>query len=110
MRVHIAKCLILNDSDEMPIAQKSANKKYNPLCQSTPAGHIEEGESAYDAALREAKEETGLDVTIICELAVDIRDSPKVPGKEIQTTYFLCRTSSTNVILQKDEFQTCEWI
>ena len=39
------------------------NRKISWCGISFPGGHLEPGESAYESAIREAKEETGLDVT-----------------------------------------------
>jgi 8-oxo-dGTP pyrophosphatase MutT (NUDIX family) len=41
-----------------------------------PGGHIDEGELPEEAALREVREETGLDV----EIVGDLRPQPKAPG------------------------------
>lgn len=44
------------------------------------AGHVEEGESPEETAVREAKEETGADVKIVKKLGVNIDDTHKFEG------------------------------
>lgn len=55
-----------------------------------PKGHVEEGESIEQAALREIYEETGLDnVQLIKHLGTILRESPKSNGDVEQKTIHL---------------------
>ena len=71
-----------------------------------PKGHMEEGESEHDTALREVKEETGLDVTFVegfrmldeHNLAREGR-----PNTIKQTVYFLARYEEQEFVPQETE-------
>jgi 8-oxo-dGTP diphosphatase len=59
-----------------------------------PGGFVDEGEWVADAAVREAKEETGLDVTVI-ELFHVYSDPSRDPRKHTISTVFIGRASGT---------------
>lgn len=51
-----------------------------------PKGHIDEGESPEQCALREVKEETGLDVHILCEMP-QTKTTNKNENKTVRTFF-----------------------
>lgn len=53
--------LLFRDADKILLSRRK-NTGYHDGEYSLPAGHIEEGEYALEAAIREAKEETGVDI------------------------------------------------
>lgn len=53
----IAICLITNALDEVLMGLRNDNQKFT-----IPGGHLDQGEDPYEGAIRELKEETGLDV------------------------------------------------
>ena len=53
----IAICLITNHAEDVLMGCRNDNKKWT-----VPGGHLEPGEDPYEGAIRELKEETGLDV------------------------------------------------
>ena len=55
--------IIKNDQGEVLLQRRQGTKLW-PGYLALPAGHIDEGENAYDAAIREAKEELGIDIKI----------------------------------------------
>ena len=74
-----------------------------------PKGHVEGGETEIQTALREIREETGLEVlldTSFREIAVY---SPK-PGVEKTVVYFLARPASGELRPQPGEVENLEWL
>lgn len=55
-----ASVFLVNDNDELLLVRES--KKINENLWNLPGGKVEVGEDFFTAAIREAKEETGLDV------------------------------------------------
>ena len=54
---------IINSKGEILLTQRSKNKKSNPLKWECTAGSILKGETSYQGALRELKEEVGVQFT-----------------------------------------------
>lgn len=52
----VSVCLIRDWQDNILMGKRNDNQKYT-----NPGGHCEDGECAYQACIRECKEETGLD-------------------------------------------------
>ncbi len=76
-----------------------------------PGGHIEVGEKMTDAIIREAKEETGLDVydpQFIFHQEF-IQDESFWKKMHFIFFDFACKTDSTNVVLN-DEAQAYTWV
>lgn len=55
--------LIIKDSEGKILLQRRQGTKLWPRFLALPAGHIDEGENAYEAAIREAKEELSIIIT-----------------------------------------------
>ena len=55
--------IIRNKNDEILLQRRQGTKLW-PGYLALPAGHIDEGENAYDALIREAKEELGIIISI----------------------------------------------
>ncbi len=76
---------------------------------SFPKGHVESGENEEQTALREVREETGLEI----ELAEGFRQSveyfPK-PYIKKQVVYFLGRAVSGDVRRQEEEISELRWV
>lgn len=53
---------IVNDKGEFLIQKRSPNKKYHPNLWSQTGGGVDSGETSLQGALRECKEELGIDI------------------------------------------------
>lgn len=102
---------IINDKKQVLLQKRSANKKFNPNKWALCAGHVDAGESLESAALRELKEEVGIDIAIndlkpFVEREFTIRDSNS------HITYFYYTKSNLNekdFIIQKEELSEVKW-
>lgn len=84
-------------------------KNNNGRYWSFPKGHIENGETEQETAIREIKEETGLDVTLVS----DFREiSEYCPFGKIRkrVVFFLARAFTDNVKIQEEEIDSYIWV
>ena len=73
-----------------------------------PKGHVKAGESEHDTALREVKEETGLDVTFVEGFRVTEEHNLAREGRPNtikQTVYFLARFEGQEFVPQESEIE-----
>lgn len=71
-------------------------RAHEPQGFALPGGFVDEGEWVADACVREAKEETGLDVEVI-ELFHVYSDPKRDPRQHTVSTVFITRASGTPV-------------
>lgn len=91
--------------------QKGNDIKYLLVCEHGgywvfPKGHMEEGESEHETALREVKEETGLEVTFVDGFRVKDEHSLAREGRPNtikQTVYFLAKYENQAFVPQESE-------
>ena len=93
------------------VFQQKENQKYFLVISSSdgehwvlPKGHIEEGETPQDAALRELKEEAGIIGEIVSELLIQ---SFKKQDEIIYVHYFLIKKISDSKAM---ESRTIQWV
>ena len=76
-----------------------------------PKGHMEIGESELQTAIRELKEETGIEVNTIYDFKYQIEyPLPRVPDAIKQTVYFLGKCASNDIIIQESEVASAEFV
>lgn len=82
--------------------------KHNKGHWSFPKGHMEEGETEKETALREIKEETGLDVKLEDNYFYKITYSPK---KDVlkDVIYFIATPLTNKIIVQYSEIEEIIW-
>lgn len=81
---------------EVPGGLVFIERKNKPKGYALPGGFVDEGEWVADACVREAKEETGLDVELV-ELFHVYSDPGRDPRQHTVSTVFIARASGTPV-------------
>ncbi|RMA78623.1 NUDIX domain-containing protein [Metamycoplasma subdolum] len=76
---------------------------------SFPKGHVEEGESEEETAIREVKEETNIDINIIPNFREISTYSPKLFTMK-DVIFFVAKPTSDILIKQDEEIKVVEWV
>lgn len=84
-------------------------KNHNGRYWSFPKGHVEKGETEEETAIREIKEETGLDVEIV-ESFREVSDYCPFGRIKKRVVFFMAQTFSTDVKVQKEEIDSYIWV
>lgn len=103
---HEISVFILNNDGQVLLQKRSSTKKHYPNMWALCTGHVEEGESARDAAIRELQEELG----VIVEL--DNLYSFMNGKFDSNTTCFFfikCNLLIESFIVQKEELSEVRW-
>lgn len=91
MVVEVALSIILHpDGQRVLIARRLENVHLAGFWE-FPGGKVEEGETAVDCAVREAREEAGLDVTAVRQLMPVMHTYPE---RTVRLTPVLCQSAS----------------
>lgn len=76
---------------------------------SFPKGHVEQGETEQQTALREIREETGLEVRLLQGFRTTVSYSPKA-GVKKQVVYFIGVPTNGILTPQQEEIQELRWV
>ena len=74
-----------------------------------PKGHVESGESESETALREIKEETGLDVSLDTAFRRSVVYSPYADCEK-EVVYFVAAAKGGDVVCQETEIRNAVWL
>ena len=99
-----AGCILIN-KETKKIALVCRDNEY-----SFPKGHLEEGETLIECAIRETREETGHDCKIIDnkEIIVDCYTTPQ--GEEVENYLYLAiDEGETKEIIDEKDKEVCVW-
>ena len=110
--------LILTDGNKILVQKRAKNgSKLWPGYYALPAGHIDEGENQYEALVREAREELGIELDpkdIIKEYTVLRRNFFDIDGKRLEPYidyYFeMEKYNGTPSIMEKDKCEELKWV
>lgn len=83
--------------------------KHNAGHWAFPKGHVEENETEKETAIRETKEETGIESEIISDERFVITYSPKENVIK-DVIYFIAKPISASLERQEEEIADLEWV
>ncbi len=101
---------ILNNYGQILLQKRSSNKKNYPNMWALCTGHVEKNEEIQDAAIRELKEELGIDVSIK-ELHSFANGKFDIINENSSTYFFCirCNLKEEKIIIQKEELSQVKW-
>ena len=76
---------------------------------SFPKGHVEQGETEVETAMREIKEETGIDVMIDPTFRELVTYSPKKDTQKV-VVYFIAKAKGGLLVPQENEIAEVKWV
>lgn len=95
-------CIVLNNANQVLLIHHNAGH------WDFPKGHVEEGETEIQTAIREVKEETGIDVQVNEKYRYTTKYSPKEDViKEV--VFFLATNINDNKKAQLEEVSEVKW-
>ena len=95
-------CIILNDKKQVLLVH------HNKGHWDFPKGHIEEGETEVETAIREVKEETNIDVEVNEKYKYTVHYSPKENVMK-EVVFFLAKNISDEKNAQLEEVDEVKW-
>lgn len=102
---------IINDNKQILLQKRSANKRFNPNKWALCAGHVDAHESLEDAALREIKEEVGLDVSLKKLHPFGERELTMGESNSHITYFYYIKSNKkeSDFIIQEEELSEVKW-
>ena len=104
---------IINDKNELLLQKRSATKKTHPNCWDiSGAGHIKAGETVIDGAIRELKEELGVEIEEKdLQYITTIKSTKNTKNMEFQYVYLLnCNQKIEENIFKDGEVSDVKYI
>jgi NAD+ diphosphatase len=101
-RIDPAIIVLIHDGERALLGRQAS---WPPRWYSTIAGFVEPGESLEDAVVREAKEETGVDIDV-----VDYHSSQPWPFPSSLMIGFLAHAATTDIDLGDAELEDARWL
>lgn len=97
--LELTNMVLVQDPETGKLLVQKRIKKYKGIA--FPGGHVEDGESIYDSAVREIKEETGYDIQNLQPCGFIYWDEPGV--SKYFTYFYKTNTFSGEMIPETDE-------
>ena len=102
---------IINDKKQILLQKRSANKRFDQNKWALCAGHVDAYESLEEAAIREIKEEIGLDISKeelipFGERTILIKET----NSHVTYSYYIkCNLKEKDFTIQKEELSEVKW-
>lgn len=103
--------LFINSKGQTLLQKRSANKRFDPNKWALCAGHVDAYESLVDAAIRETKEEIGLELRkedLIPFLEKEITKG-KTNSHIMYFYYAKCNLEESEFVIQEEELSEVKW-
>ena len=97
---------IINDKSQILLEKRSSNKRFHPNKWALCAGLVISGESIEEGAIREIKEELGIEVRVD-----ELKKVNTVKNENSFTTFFCLKNNldEKDFIIQEDELSEVKW-
>jgi len=105
----IIHTIIFNENGEVLIVRRAQTNRVLPNKWDIPGGTLEDGEDPAEGAIRETKEESGLDIKHP-HLFYQTSNVDQKKNKQFVTLIFLAKTTETDVVLNPEEHDDYKWI
>jgi 8-oxo-dGTP diphosphatase len=105
----IIHTVIYNNDRKVLIIKRSKINDFLPEYWDIPGGTLEDGEDPAMGAIREAKEETGLDIANL-QLFFEYSNVDVAKNKQFVTLVFAAKYPDGEVVLNPEEHEDYEWI
>ena len=104
MRIELSGCIIVNDKKEILVLFRKNHGHYE-----LPGGKVESGETIEQAALRECKEETGVDLELIRYICYE---DFEIEGKKFRSHNFLAKIKGNGkpYVTEPHIFESVMWL
>lgn len=102
--------IVFNNKNQVLLINNAAMRDPNKSYWGFPKGHIDPGEKSQDGAVREVKEETGLEVTVIDKIG-DSKYVFQASGEKIfkVVIMFLMEVGNDQITIQQEELLDTAW-
>ncbi len=105
----IVHTLIVNSKGEILMLQRAEDEKVLPLFWDIPGGTLEDGEDPAMGAIRETKEETGIDISGI-RLFFHTSNVDVAKNKQFVRLIFTAKLDTDSVVVNPSEHQKYAWV
>jgi len=106
--------VVMNEKNEILVVQEKTGPAAGIDFWKYPTGMVDPGEDAAAAAVREVKEETGIDAEVVALIAFREAHMPKnstwQSGQTNIFMTFLLKPKSETIQMQEREIAKCEWL
>jgi 8-oxo-dGTP diphosphatase len=106
--VRLGACAVIRHKGKYLLGYRTG--KHAPNCWAFPGGHVEFGEHPFDAAIRETKEETNLDIEVCDDWDAGwSSDFYETEGKHFVALFIRCNVKNPENLENLEPHKLKEW-